>query len=504
MEKVKKIFGDKILLNLLKTACIILICTVISCIFDKYKIKEENIIMMYITGVLMVVLETKKYVWGIISSIICVFTFNFFFTNPTLTFMVEDPNYIITFIMFLIVSFITSTLTSKLQRQVKKAENNVKQTTNTYEMSKSYLNISGVDNIAYNAIKSLYGAYKVKSLIYLVDEDGKLSNAYYLKEQYIDKSIIENNTIAEHCFSNCVSCGPGTSNYSNSKWIYKPIVSSCEVFGVIAIEYGTEGFNKEENIFINTNISQMTLAIEREILYSKQQKTQVEVEKEKLRSNLLRSISHDLRTPLTAIAGSSSFIIDSYDKLDDTTIKSLLEDISNDAIWLNKLVENLLNMTRIQDGKLIIEKEMEVIDDIITEAYRRVSKSQKDHRINIKIPEDIVLVPMDGKLIIQVIINLLDNAIKHTPKGTEILLNVYKSNKFINFEVSDDGGGIKKEVLDKIFESFVSVNNLQGDSSRGIGIGLNICKSIVEAHGGEIKGFNNDIGGATFLFKLPI
>ncbi|MEG2353783.1 MAG: DUF4118 domain-containing protein [Clostridium sp.] len=499
-----KLFNKKTLFNLINVIVIIFLCTAISLVFNKFGIREENIVMMYIIGVILVIIQTKKYIWVIISSIICIFVFNFFFTYPKLTFMVDDSNYIVTFVMFLTVAGITSILSSKLQRQAKIAKENENQSKNMYELSRSYLNISGVENIAYHTIKSIYSVQKNKSIIYLTSNSKNVPKPYYIKEHYIDKSIIENDTIVKCCFDKKVPCGAGTIYYPNSKWSYMPINSNNKVLGVICIDGNNEDISTEKSIFIKTAISQMALAVEREFLYLQQEQNRIEIEKEKLRSNLLRSISHDLRTPLTSIAGASSFIIESYDGIDRATIMNLLENISNDAVWLNKLVDNLLNMTRIQDGKLIIKEEKEVVDDIVTEAYRRVVRIQKDHKINIKMPDDIILVPMDGKLIIQVIINLLDNAIKHTNSDSDILLNVYREGDFVVFEVSDNGGGIKEELIDKVFESFVGNGTSSGDAFRGIGLGLSICKSIIEAHNGTITAYNNEKCGATFRFTLPL
>ena len=161
-------------------------------------------------------------------------------------------------------------------------------------------------------------------------------------------------------------------------------------------------------------------------------------------------------------------------------------------------------MTRIQDGKLIIKKENEVVDDIVSEVVRRVKKIKSNKEIKVKMTDNVILVPMDGKLIIQVLINLFDNAIKHTKDDSVINFNIYCETNYICFEVSDNGGGIKNEMLDHIFESYISSDAERADRYRGIGLGLSICKSIVEAHDGTIEAYNNEFGGATFKVRLPL
>ena len=218
---------------------------------------------------------------------------------------------------------------------------------------------------------------------------------------------------------------------------------------------------------------------------------------------MLRGFSHDLRTPLTGIAGGAGFLSLNFSEIDKDTACSILKDIENDAIWLSEMVENLLNMTKIQDGKLTINKKKEVVDDIISEAVSKVIKRKEEHQVIIHKTDDILLVPMEGKLIIQVLVNLLDNAFKHSHPHSTVTLDIVDNKEKVIFRISDNDGGIKENDMDKIFENFYSANKEISDKKRGIGLGLSICKAIVNAHGGEIKAFNNNEGGATFEFTLP-
>jgi len=244
--------------------------------------------------------------------------------------------------------------------------------------------------------------------------------------------------------------------------------------------------------------------MEREELHQAEERHRINIEKERLRNNLLRSISHDLRTPLTAIAGGSEFLLDRSRDIDEETKRSLLADIHSDAVWLGTMVENLLNMARIQEGKLIIKKQGEIVDDIVSEALSRVAKNIGQHRLSYIPSQGILLVPLDGQLIIQVLINLLNNAIEHTKADCHIVVKVEQQQDNVEFSVSDDGGGMEKDVLDHLFESFGTSGKNAAESRKGAGLGLSICKATILAHGGSITGMNNAEGGATFSFSLPI
>jgi len=464
-----------------KTALVLGLSIIFSIVLDETGFRVENILMIYVIGVLVVILETKSFLWGTISAFICVLAFNYFFTDPRYTFMVDDPNHYFSFIIFILVAFIVSTLTSRLQKQIKIAKENEKITNKLYKISSGYLNITGFENIT---------SYGQKSLEYLIDRKCII----HINQDY------KHHTILKWCFENSMICGYGESYFNKEKNKFYPIKSNRQTLGVLEIDFTKGNISEEEKLCIDALLSQIIIALEREILSTSEEINRLNIEKEKLRNNLLRSISHDLRTPLTAISGGANFLAESIETLDLDTVKSLLNDISCDSSWLSSLVDNLLNMTRIQDGKLLINIKNEVVDDIIAESISRIIKRSGNHKIMTLKPQDVILVPMDGQLIIQVIVNLLDNAIKHTKDDSEILLSAYSIDSNIIFEVSDNGGGINSEIIDTIFENYVS----NDDSQRGIGIGLSICQSIIHAHLGEIIAENNNNGGATFKFKLPL
>ena len=223
---------------------------------------------------------------------------------------------------------------------------------------------------------------------------------------------------------------------------------------------------------------------------------------EQLRSNMLRAISHDLRTPLTAIAGNADCLLNTYDKLDDDTRKQLFSDIYDDAMWLYSLVENLLSVTRL-DSHVELNFTCELADELIDEAIRHVHRRSNEYTIVKQTPDQPLLVRVDTKLILQVLVNLIDNALKYTPKGSKIVISAQNTEDGIRFSVADNGNGIAESMKEKIFEMFYTGDNAAADSRRSLGLGLALCKSIVAAHGGYLKVTDNKPHGAVFSFVLP-
>ncbi len=448
-----------------ETLGILLLSTLLAFLISSLHLRVENILIVYVLSILVIVVETKRYVWGVIASLYCTFSFNFFFTEPLHTFVIADPSYFISLGIFLTAAFIVSTLTSRLQSQIEISKRNEEMTDKLYKVSSGYLNISEKEKIV---------SYGEKSITMLL---GKPCRILY---------------------------GEAAPKNPSGAATRIPIMNKQVEVGTLEVDCPEGAIAKDEWLYLETILSQFVMAMEREELHQAEERHRINIEKERLRNNLLRSISHDLRTPLTAIAGGSEFLLDSSRNIDEETRLSLLADIHSDAVWLGSMVENLLNMARIQDGKLIIKKQTEIVDDIIDEALSRVTKNLGQHSLSYIPSKGIILVSLDAQLIIQVLINLLGNAIGHTKADCHITVKTESKGKFIEFSVSDDGGGMKQDILDHLFESFGTSGNRASENRRGAGVGLSICKAIVSAHGGSIAGRNNAEGGATFSFLLPV
>ncbi len=236
-----------------------------------------------------------------------------------------------------------------------------------------------------------------------------------------------------------------------------------------------------------------------------QEQVRVEIEKEKMRANLLRAVSHDIRTPLTSIVGGASAVLENHERLTEEDILSLLEDVKEEAQWLIRVVENLLLVTRMDANEAKVEKAPEVLEEIAAEAVVKFKKRFPEAPLKTEVPAELCFVPMDAMLIEQVLCNLLENAVLHGKGATEIVLRVKIVGEDATFYVLDNGCGIAPEVLPRIInESIYRENNNTVDGKRSMGIGLSVCNSIITAHGGTLKAYNRKEGGAGFEFTLPI
>ena len=229
----------------------------------------------------------------------------------------------------------------------------------------------------------------------------------------------------------------------------------------------------------------------------------MQIEKEQLRADLLRSISHDLRTPLTSISGNASNLLSNENEFSQETRMQIYGDIYDDSMWLIKLVENLLSVSRIEDGRMDLRMSAELMDEVIAEAMRHTDRNRDGRKIEVSSDEEFILGKMDARLIVQVVINLVDNAVKYTPEGAQIRIHTGKKDGMVVVSVSDTGPGIPDEQKSKVFDMFYTGTNRAADGRRSLGLGLGLCRSIIRAHGGEIWVSDNKPQGAVFTFTLP-
>jgi two-component system sensor histidine kinase KdpD len=492
--------------DMLKAFFILCSVTIVSKIFDIFGFAETNMIMVYILGVIIVYMITTGYLVGLISSIVGVISFNFFFTEPRYSLEFYDKSYFATFPIMLIVAIIIGTLTNRIQTEVRKSSEREKLTQTLYRISQKLLSATSsadVVGVGIKYISRLIG----RTVICYIWENEKFSAPFIYNSHRAesDNSILEKEeqAAAQWTFINKKESGSGTDTFYGAKGYYMPIKGQKNTLGVIGVSCKNGKLDPEQKFIFETVTSQMSIALEREIFSKEQAASKIEIERERLRSNLLRSISHDLRSPLAGIKGAVSTILENGEFISKETENELLKGIYDDTEWLIRLVENLLSMTRLDEGKIELGKNIEAAEEVVYEAVQRSSKYFKNHKIKVNVPDNLILVPMDGSLIEQVIINLIDNAVKYSPNQSLIIVNVYEKNKDVIFEVIDNGTGIPKEILPHIFDRFFTDGNKVSDSRRGVGLGLAICKSIVEAHGGRINVINKKHGGAIFRFNIP-
>lgn len=418
-------------------------------------IGKENILMVFIVGVLLIATFTKGYFYGLLASIVSVLCFNFLYINPNYDFHISDPNDFMLILFFLMTSIIACSLTDRFQKQIIISKKNESISKQLYILSERLLNVSGIEHILAKGTQYIEESIQIKVNISLE-----------IKEE--------------------------------SKKIF-PIIGINRVLGSIEI-LSQQDLNEDQMIIIKAAANQLGNALERELTYLEQEKIKVAMEREHMLNSMLRSISHDLRTPLTGIVGASQLMMDQENLCHDD-VYSLAKDIHNQAHWLTQIVENILNMSKIESGNLVLHKNLEVVDDLIYEAIHHLPELEK-RNVKVEVPDDLLLVNVDGKLMVQVLINILSNALKYTKEKDQITIQVKKIKDAVEFSIKDTGIGISKNILEHIFDEFVTNTNISNDSQKGIGLGLAICKAIIQAHGGKIEA-KNDNEGACFIFTIP-
>lgn len=475
------------------------IASFIGIVFFNLKFPETNIVIVYILFVLLISRLIKGYIYGVLSAILSTAIYNYLFTEPYFTFKVQNFEYIVTFVIMTIVSIITSAMTSDIKKNMVESQKKEKEMRILYYLSNSLSNIDNIHDVSNIIIKTLYDIFSFDVGFLCFNEMGipeklfikQVSKEKQIYEEYDDKII--NEIIKEK------------KNYYNNGLFYYPIYGRNEVLGILQFPMDIyKNFNCSEIKLLKLIIENISIVMDRLKEEKKYMKSKEEIIQERYRGTLLRSISHDLRTPLTGIIGISEILMDI--SKDNREIYSLSYDIYKNTNWLKSIVENILSLTKIQDGELIKNKEYESVEELVGSSILHFKSVFIKNKIILDLPNEIIMVIVDGKLIVQVIVNLLDNAIKYSEEGSEIIVKVRYNNLTNEVEISviDEGIGISKEDFPYIFDMFYTSKYKSLNSIKGIGLGLSICDAIITAHGGKIIAKNReDRSGAIIKFTLP-
>lgn len=488
-----------------KSILVLLIATLIGYIFYELGFTEANIIAVYIFGVLVTSIITTNRLCGFVTSIVSVLVFNFFFTIPRFTFHFNDSDYLVTFSIMFMVAFLTGSLASKLKKNARQSAQAAFRTRILLETNQ-LLQKEKEENAIFRVTAGQLTKLLKRDLV-IYPSDGKILEApgvYRTEDSRNPELVTENEkAVAEWVFRNNKHAGATTDTLASAKCLYLAIRQNSRVYGVVGICMDEIPLDSFENSMVLSILGECALALENMKNAKEKEESAVLAKNEQLRANLLRAISHDLRTPLTSISGSAGNLMANYQKMDDFTRMQTFTDIYDDSMWLINLVENLLAVTRIEGGQVKLNRSVELMDEVVTEALRHIDRKSEEHSIQIHTEQELLLAYMDAKLIVQVLINLVDNAIKYTPAGSVIDICMKKDGKWIVVSVSDNGPGIPDAQKPHIFEMFYSGANQIADSRRSLGLGLALCKSIVTAHGGAIYVADNQPAGTVFTFTLP-
>lgn len=492
--------------DLLITALMLFALTGIGNLFVTLGFTEANIITVYLLGALLTPLLVKSYICSALFSFASVLLFNFFFTEPRLTLHAYEYGYPVTFAIMLVASLITGILANRLKEHAKQssmAAYRMKMLFDTNQLLQKAGDDKEIISITASQLKELLK----RSVVVYPEDNGKLTKGYLFpfskdsNESYFLNPSEEE--VALWVYENKHRAGASTKLYSKAKCLYLSIRLNSKVYGVIGIHINGRNLDSFENSVLLSILGECALAIENSRNAKEKELAAILAKNEQLRATLLRAISHDLRTPLTSISGNAGNLLENYDMLDDETKTRAFSDIYSDSRWLISLVENLLSITKLDDNRMQFNMSLQLMDEVIDEALHHISLDGEKHRISVECKGGLLMANMDARLIIQVIINLVDNALKYTPEGSEIRILAEKTEGFVRVSVADNGKGIPDSEKSKVFEMFYTGNNKIADSRRSLGLGLHLCRSVINAHGGEIILRDNHPHGCVFEFTIP-
>jgi len=487
-----------------RTVGLLLAATAVCVVLRTFGLDGSNVPVFILTA-LLVSRVTSGYGYGVASSIVSVLISDYFFTPPLYRFNFLNGTYPLAFLIMLVAALLTSALTVRMKSEARQSVAREWRTQILYEINKKLLVTEGAQNIAQLSAGYTESIFR-RSVVFYTDAPERPGEGVCVPAPEEDPAPLlteKELSVARWVFRNHKNAGRGTDTSSRAAAFYMPVSAQGQVAGVMGISAEKGELTADNRLFLSMIATQVAMALERQRLSDETRRILIESEKEKMRSNLLRAISHDLRTPLTGISGAASAILENGERLSKETHDTLIGNIRDDAQWLIRMVENLLFVTRIGEAAGVV-KSTELAEEVVSEAVRRVRKRFPGQKMNVRVPDEMLLVPMDGMLIEQVLINLIENAIKHSPADAPVEVRALRQGNEAVFEVSDHGGGIAGEELPHVFESYAEGRARSADSTRGMGIGLSICMTIVKAHQGKMEAENLAEGGAVFRFTLPL
>lgn len=503
-KKAVKIGWISVLMNAGSSVSILAAATLLSLLFDRLGFTHANIIMVYILGVLLTSIVTSQRVYSLISSVASVVIFNFLFTTPRFSLTAYETGYPVTFIVMFLTAYITGTFALSYKRQAAESAKTARRTQILFDTDQLLTKAKSRQEIIHaagQAIKLLD-----RNIVVFEAEDEHMIHPYLFPQSGVERSDYDAEkelSAVRWALNHNQATGATTDHFPDARYLYLAVRVNERVYGVLGVEAAVPLDASEYSILMSI-LGECALALENERNTREKEAAAVLAESEQLRANLLRTISHDLRTPLTTISGNASSLLSNGAMFDESTKRQLYSDIYDDSMWLVDLVENLLFATRIEEGRMTLRASAELLSDIVEEAIRHVDRKAAAHQLTANCGDELLLVKADGKLIVQVIVNLVDNAVKYTPSGSSIAVTAVRRGNMAEISVADTGHGISDEEKGKVFDKFYCGIHKIKDNRRSLGLGLFLCKAIVETHRGTIWVSDNRPHGAVFSFTLPL
>jgi two-component system sensor histidine kinase KdpD len=480
----------------LQAVGVVLIATSVAYLMHS-RFELTNLVMVYLLGVMVVALWLGRGP-GILASILSVGLFDFLFVPPRFTLAVSDTQYLITFAVMLIASLSLSTMASWLRVQTDAARRRELRTGALYRHGREFASLRTADEVLAAAARTLGEEFEGRAAVLLPDAAGRLRHRVGdLGPPQLER---HEEGVAQWVFDNGHPAGVGTDTLPAAHGLYVPLNGSRGPIGVVGLSRPGGPLRPDQFRFLEAMASQVALAVERGQLAEQAEQTRVQVESERLKNTLLSSVSHDFRTPLAVITGAATSLLERADLPDDTR-QELTRTIADEAERLGRQVNSLLDMTRLESGALQVHKEWHSLEEVVGAALERFGPALAGRAVRVDVAA-VPFAPLDDILMTQVVFNLVENTLKYTPPDGPIEIRAARERHGCTIEISDRGPGVPEGAEQRVFEKFYRA--VEPGSPRGMGLGLAICKGMVEAHGGTIAAVNRAGGGLTFRIWLPI
>ena len=493
-----------------RDAVVTLLCLAISTAvgfaFDWAGFSESNIITIYILGVLVTAVSTSGHLYGAANSLLSVLAFNFFFTEPRFTLQADGPSYPVTFLIMLSSSIIASSLASRVKEQARMAAEKSYYTELLLGSSQKLQTIRTEWDCLRLTAEQLSRMFDRPVIYALNDADKELDFRIEPADEHtlLEKLSTEEIVVAKWVQKNNKHAGATTNTLPDSKWLFLSVRGTRGVMGIVGVPIAgyvvPDAF--EKNLMVAL-LGECGLSQERIRLEEERNQIALQTQRESLQANLLRAVSHDLRTPLTNINGSVGILMGKDQTLKPEVREQLYTAIDDDTNWLINMTENLLAATQLETDRTKLKTAPELLEDLFQSAVRQLDRRARDHHISVDLEDQTLMASMNAGMIQRVIINMMNNAIQYTPKDSHIILSGTRRKDWVEISVSDDGPGIPDEAKKHLFDLFYTAEQGKPDSKRGLGLGLHLCQSIVNAHGGTITVSDHAPSGTTFRFTLP-
>jgi len=464
-----------------------------------------NLIMVYLLGTMFIASRCGQGP-AILSSALGVLCFDVLFVPPRFSLAVSDTQYLLTFAIMFVVAVVISRLTAHIRQQAEAARRREARTQVMLALSRELAGTRGTEKLLRIAIEHVSELFVCTALALLPDDDGRLKGFVGDREAFNISHKGEG--VAQWVFANGKAAGLGTSTLPTSGALYVPLKGLKDTVGVLGLRPETQGalFSPEQTRMIETLARQVALALEVERLEGESLHAQMEAETERLKTSLLSSVTHDLQTPLAAIMGSADSLVQVGDRLEAGLRRSLAANIFNEAERLSRLIGNLLRMTKLESGTLKPDLELQSLEEPLGAALNLLEKHLSGRSVEMDMPDDLPMLDLDGVLMEQLFLNLLENAVKYSPEATPIRIEAHLAGREVEFSVADRGPGLSAEDQEKVFDLFYQGQTAADRTGgrKGYGIGLAICRAIAQVHGGRIWAESRAGGGAAFHVTLPV